>query len=121
MLRFLADVNVERAIVDLLIQKGYDVKWIPDYDCEIEDEKLIELMNSEDRILITNDKDFGELTFLQKTASRGIILIRVPGQNVAEKVQLISKLITEHGDRVPNHFVVVTKAKMRFIPLEEVG
>lgn len=47
MLRFIADVNVERAIVDYLTENGYDVKWIPDYNCEILDEDLLNLANVE--------------------------------------------------------------------------
>jgi predicted nuclease of predicted toxin-antitoxin system len=59
MLKFIADVNIEKLIVDYLKENGYDVKWIPDYNCEILDEDLLKLANLEKRILITNDKDFG--------------------------------------------------------------
>lgn len=65
-IKFVADVNVEKAIVDYLLEEGYDVKWIPDYNCEMLDEELLHLSNKEKKILITNDKDFGELIFLQK-------------------------------------------------------
>lgn len=51
--KFIADVNVEKAIVDYLTESGYDVKWIPDYNCEIFDEDLLSLANVEKRILIT--------------------------------------------------------------------
>jgi predicted nuclease of predicted toxin-antitoxin system len=53
-------VNVEKAIVDFLRAEGYDVKWIADFDCTLRDENLLKLANKERRILITNDKDFGE-------------------------------------------------------------
>ena len=98
-IRFLADVNVEKAIVDFLLENEYDVKWIPDYDCEMLDENLLNLANDEKRILITNDKDFGELTFLQKRISAGIILLRVRGQKAKDKVKLIKKLLENYRDR----------------------
>ena len=79
-IKFLADVNVEKEIVDYLSENKYDVKWIPDYNCEMLDEDLLKLATTEKRILITNDKDFGELTVLQKRLSTGIILLRVKGQ-----------------------------------------
>ena len=63
-IRFIADVNVEKGIVDYLSGKGHDAKWIPSYNCEIVDEMLLSIANDEKRILITNDKDFGELIFL---------------------------------------------------------
>jgi predicted nuclease of predicted toxin-antitoxin system len=66
-IRFLADVNVEKPIVDYLSGNGYDIKWIPDYNCEMLDDRLLSLANTEKRILITNDKDFGELAFFAET------------------------------------------------------
>jgi predicted nuclease of predicted toxin-antitoxin system len=60
-IKFIADVNVEKPIVEYLSKQGYDIKWIPDINCEMTDDELLELANKEKRILITNDKDFGEL------------------------------------------------------------
>ena len=63
-IKFLADVNVEKPIVDYLLKQGYDIKWIPDYDCEMSDEELVQMANEEQRILITNDKGFGDLVIM---------------------------------------------------------
>ncbi|MBM3254551.1 MAG: hypothetical protein FJZ16_09880 [Candidatus Omnitrophica bacterium] len=119
-IRFIADVNVEKAIVDYLTENGYDTKWVPDYSCEILDEDLLNLANVEKRILITNDKDFGELTFLQKSLFTGIILLRVRGQRAEDKVKLIKKLLNKHSDKLLNHFIVITKKKIRIIAMEEI-
>ena len=117
--RFLADVNVEKTVVDYLVQNGYDIKWLPDYDCQLPDEYLLSLANREKRILITNDKDFGELVFLQKKLSTGIILIRVHGQKAHDKVKLIEKLLVEHGDKLFGNFVVITGKNIRIVSMEE--
>jgi predicted nuclease of predicted toxin-antitoxin system len=119
-IKFVADVNIEKAIIDHLTENKYDVKWIPDYDCEILDEELLNLANTEKRILITNDKDFGELTFLQKRISTGIILLRIRGQKAQDKVKLLDKLLQKYSDKLPGHFVVITKNKIRFVPMEEI-
>jgi predicted nuclease of predicted toxin-antitoxin system len=119
-IKFVADVNVEKAIIDYLTANKYGVKWIPDYDCEILDEELLNLANKEKRILITNDKDFGELTFLQKRISTGIILLRIRGQKAQDKVKLIDKLMQKYSDKLLGHFVVITKNKIRFVPMEEI-
>lgn len=58
-IKFLADVNIEKRIVEYLLEHNYDVKWIPDFDCEMLDEELLSMASREGRILITNDKDFG--------------------------------------------------------------
>jgi predicted nuclease of predicted toxin-antitoxin system len=117
--KFLADVNVEKAIVDLIAGCGYDIKWIPDYDCQMRDEDLLELANHEKRTLITNDKDFGELVFLQKRLSTGIILLRLKGWQAQDKAGRFEILLTGNIDKLINHFVVMTEKKFRFIKMYE--
>lgn len=119
-IKFLADVNIEKEVVDDLARLGYDVKWIPEYDCETLDEDLLRIADTEQRILITNDKDFGELVFLQRKLSTGEILIRVKGQRTRDKVKLMRKLLERFGNKLSNHFIVATKNKFRFIPMEGV-
>lgn len=116
-IKFLADVNIEKPLVDFLSKQGYDIKWIPDYDCEMPDEDLIQLANREKRILITNDKDFGDLIFLQKRMSAGTILFRVKGQNSQDKIKLMKKLLMGYKDKLLNHYIAITKLKIRIIPL----
>ena len=118
-IKFIADVNVEKAIVDYLLEEGYDVKWIPDYNREMLDEDLLELAKVEGRILITNDKDFGEIVFFQKSLSLGIILLRIKGQKVEVKLKLIKELFKNYRNKLLNNFVIITDKKLRFIPLED--
>lgn len=102
------------------MDNGYDVKWIPDYDCEIFDEKLLDMANAEKRILITNDKDFGEIVFLQRKLSTGIILFRVRGKKADDKVRLVKTLLQKYSNKLLKHFVVITKDKIRFASLEDI-
>jgi hypothetical protein len=69
--------------------------------------------------LITNDKDFGELVFRQDKIAAGIVLIRMKGYSSEEKVATIEKLFKNYPGKIYNHFVVVTKNKMRFIALKD--
>ncbi|MBI5044055.1 MAG: DUF5615 family PIN-like protein [Nitrospirae bacterium] len=84
------------------------------------DDELLDLANREKRILITNDKDFGEITFLQRKLSIGIILIRVKGQKAEDKVKLFKKLLHNYSDKLLNHFTVITKEKIRFVSMEDI-
>jgi len=119
-IKFLADVKVEKPLVDYLSKQGYDTKWVQDYNCEISDEDLLQLANEEKRIFITNDKDFGELVFLQKKLNVGTILFRIKGQNSQEKVRLLKKLLMGYRDKLLNHYVVITRLKIRIIHLGDV-
>ena len=119
-IKFIGDVNVEKPIIDYLLANGYNTIWISDLDRRMVDEKLLELANREKRILVTNDKDFGELTFRQNRVSPGIILFRVKGQDSRDKVRLLQKILLTHGSRLRGYFTVVTRKKIRFIPMEEI-
>lgn len=119
-IKFLADVNIEKRIVDYLLENDYDVKWIPDYDCAMLDEELLSMTKEEERILITNDKDFGEQIFLQKRQSAGIILFRLKEQETRKKINIMNKLLVNYQDKLLNHFVVITEQKIRFIDMEGV-
>ena len=116
-IKFLADVNVEKPLVDYLLEQGYDIKWIPDYDCEMFDEDLLQMASEEQRILITNDKGFGDLIFLQKKLNVGTILFRVKGQRSEEKIKLMRKLLMGYRDKLLNHYVIISRSKVRIIPL----
>jgi predicted nuclease of predicted toxin-antitoxin system len=117
-LKFLVDVNIEKPIINFLIKKGFDIKCVVDIDKKMTDYSVCEIANTEQRVLITNDKDFGEIVFFQKRISSGIILLRIKGGDASEKILLLEKLLDNHYGKIINHFVVITKEKFRFMPLE---
>lgn len=116
-MKFLADVNIEKPMVDELRRMGYDITWVPEIDCYLEDMEILRIARKENRILLTNDKDFGEIVFRQRLIPAGIILFRIKGQNVGEKIKSLKKLLTFYKDKIARHFVVVTKGKIRFMPV----
>lgn len=65
-MKFLADVNVEKSVIEEIKLLGYDVKSVTSINPAMSDTEVLKIANSEDRILITNDKDFGEIVFRQK-------------------------------------------------------
>ena len=118
MIKFLADVNIEKDLVDFIKNSGYDTLWMPDYNRRLNDEELLKIANKEKRVLITNDKDFGELVFLQKKLSAGIILIRVRNQDVKQKLNVLKKLLNYYPEKIKNHFIVLTEKRIRIKMLE---
>jgi len=68
-MKFLLDENVEFRIATFLTQEGHDVTAIAyDYPYALSDVQVLSIAASENRILITNDRDFGELIYRQKYA-----------------------------------------------------
>jgi predicted nuclease of predicted toxin-antitoxin system len=120
-LKFLADVNIEKRIVDFLRSAGHDVLWLPDYDCHLDDTSLLKLAFEENRIVVTNDKDFGELNFLQRKPSVVIILFRIDEQNVRVKITILKNMLLKYPDKFRLHFVVIARKRIRFIPLGRIS
>lgn len=119
-MKFLADVNIEKRIVLFLRSVGYDVLWIPEYDCKMSDDNLLLLAVKEQRILITNDKDFGNLIYLQRKTAVGVVLFRIEDQNVRVKIIILKNMLLRYRDKFPGHFVTLARKKIRFVPLEDI-
>jgi predicted nuclease of predicted toxin-antitoxin system len=66
-------------------------------------------------ILVTSDKDFGEMVFRQNLKHRGIILIRCEPNNFSTRINILSKLLENFKQNLENNFVVVTNHKVRII------
>lgn len=84
-MRFLADENIDPVTVDALRDSGHDVAWIMTDAPGSPDEGILTRAGLEDRILLTYDKDFGELVFHRgMAADSGVILLRTTGPPEAQ-------------------------------------
>ena len=93
---FLADEGIDRQIVDRLRDEGHFVQYVAEMDPGISDDSVLELANIQNALLLTADKDFGELVFRQRRASAGVILIGLSGLSAAHKAEAVANLIHEH-------------------------
>jgi predicted nuclease of predicted toxin-antitoxin system len=117
---FLADENLDFPIIDALRNEGYDILSISELSPSIEDNEVLKIANHENRILLTSDKDFGELVFRLKLISSGIVLFRIPELSNKEKAALAVKCIEEFQAELQGSFSVVTQNKIRIIKLKEI-
>jgi predicted nuclease of predicted toxin-antitoxin system len=113
-LRFLADESCDFAVVRSLRSNGYDILAVSEYMKRSVDRDLIEQAHREDRIVLTEDKDFGWLVFASHSVSAGVILIRFPGNKRSTLVQSILELVQKHKNDLRNAFVVVQPGQVRF-------
>ena len=74
---FVADENVETEVVDAIRDLGHEMTYIGDTASGAEDDAVLQLALARGCILVTNDKDFGELVFQQRRATAGVVLIRL--------------------------------------------
>ncbi|HRD77487.1 MAG TPA: DUF5615 family PIN-like protein [Hyphomicrobiaceae bacterium] len=76
-MRFLVDECLLAEIVNELRLDGHDVHWVADDLQSVEDAVLLEIANAERRILMSDDRDFGELVFKCAMPDIGIVSLRV--------------------------------------------
>ena len=77
-MHFLADESCDFAVVRALRAVGHDVKAVAEVALGATDEVVLELALHERRVLLTEDKDFGQLVFAAATSTSGVIFIRYP-------------------------------------------
>ena len=112
-LRFLADESCDFSVVRALRAEGYDVLAVSEYTNRSDDRQLIEQASRENRILLTEDKDFGWFVYVSQAESAGVILIRFPG-NARETLALaVCKLVREQSNELSRAFVVVEPGYIR--------
>jgi predicted nuclease of predicted toxin-antitoxin system len=112
-MKFLADENMDVAIVERLRQDGHQVWYVVEMEPGIPDDEVLALANREGAILITADKDFGELVFRLRYLATGIILIRLAGLSISVKSDILATTIKEHGSELFSAFTVVAPKSIR--------
>jgi predicted nuclease of predicted toxin-antitoxin system len=112
-MKFLADENMDVAIVDRLRQDGHQVWYVAEMESGIPDDEVLALANREGAILITADKDFGELVFRLRYLTTGIILIRLAGLSTSAKCDIIAITILEHELELFSAFAVLAPTSIR--------
>jgi predicted nuclease of predicted toxin-antitoxin system len=110
---FLADESVDRPIVDSLRQRGHDVLYVAEMEPGISDDAVLDLANREGALLLTGDKDFGELVFRLGRFAPGVILLRLAGLSARSKGEVVVAAITQHIEELSRAFVVITPATVR--------
>ena len=113
MLRFLADESCDFAIVRGLRSIGFDVRAVVEDMPGIPDPEVLKTAVSENRILLTEDKDFGEWVFAHKSATAGVVLIRYPSSVRSVMTELMVELVSRHGNELLEKFTVLEPGRAR--------
>jgi predicted nuclease of predicted toxin-antitoxin system len=116
-MRFLADENIPGDTVAALRAAGHDVVWVRTEAPGIVDQEVLALSAAESRVLLTFDKDFGELAWNARLApSCGIVLFRLAAMGATEVCNGIATILNGRDDWV-GHFSVVEASRIRMRPL----
>lgn len=115
-MNLLADESVDRQIVDRLRAEGHDVLYIAEFEPSITDDVVFDRANERAALLLTTDKDFGEIVYKQgRLVSDGVVLIRLSGLNPQTKANILADAIGTRGKEFVNHFCVISPGKVRIV------
>jgi predicted nuclease of predicted toxin-antitoxin system len=113
-LRLIADENIPRVAVDALRSAGHDVVSIAEADAGLSDAEILVLASATDRVLVTFDRDFGELVYRAgRDASAGVVLCRFAQRSPDGTSRLLRDLISTHESALRGAFTVVSEAGFR--------
>lgn len=112
-LKFLADESCDYAIVRELRHFDFDVTAVVEDMAGAKDEEILRIAYSQNRVLLTEDKDFGKWVFAHKLVTAGVILIRYPSDRRTSMVRLMVELVNEHADALIDKFTVLEPGRAR--------
>ncbi len=107
-MQLLADEGVESAIVKILRTQGHDVQYIAEFAAGSDDIDILALSAEGNRVLITLDKDFGELVFKLKLNHVGVVLLRLHGFHPEAKANIVSEVFLKHQEELVGAFTVIS-------------
>ena len=99
--------------MDGLRQLNFDTLYVIEETRSLSDDVLLQIAANEKRILITKDKDFGELVFRLNKVHSGVVLLRLEGFTTQERADMVCPLILKHKGQLLNSFTVIQKGIIR--------
>ena len=117
-MKFFADENVARAIVQWLRDAGHDVCYAAEDKPGEVDTVWLQQSQAKERLLLTADKDFGALVFRDHLNSHGVVLLRMEELTIHERLvrlQTVWSIVEAHAI---GKFMVITARRVRMRLLE---
>lgn len=120
-MRFLADECCPTQVVAALRGDGHDVEHVLETRPGATDPGIAQDAIEQDRIVITEDYDYGEMAVRQRLALPGVVLLAMGSQTPMARATRLRQVIVDLGDRLRGHLVIVEPRRVRVRPLREEG
>jgi predicted nuclease of predicted toxin-antitoxin system len=115
--RWLVDECVDAGLATLLFESGHDVVYMSDVAPRASDPDVLNRADREGRLLLTEDKDFGDLVFRQARPVPGLVLARIEASRRSLKGPRLLAAIDRFGDMLFGRYTVIEDARFRSRPL----
>lgn len=112
-MNLLADEGVDRPVVERLRQEGHDVVYVAELSPSITDDEVLQIANDRNALVVTADKDFGEMVFRQGRVHAGVVLLRLHGLSNAAKADVVAEVFRDRVADLPGGFSVISPGMVR--------
>ena len=113
-MKFIVDENLGPSISNWLKHKGYDTFCVLQEATSIDDTTVLSIANKEERIIITNDKDFGELVFKNHLPCKGLVLLRLQDTSLIGRINALKNLFDNYFNLInKDNFIVASDENVR--------
>ncbi|GLV47162.1 hypothetical protein TJA_03360 [Thermus sp. LT1-2-5] len=112
-MKVLADEGVDFPIVRRLRRWGLEVLYVAELAPGAKDHEVVALAKEEGALLVTTDKDFGELAFRKGSAPGGVLLLRLEGLSAQAKADRVLWALVHHGEDLVGAFSVLERDRLR--------
>ena len=112
-MKFLVDVGVGKKVENWLKENGFDVLSVRDIDSRAKDSQILRWSVDQQRMIISMDKDFGELVYNSGKHHAGVLILRLEDADADTKVAVIKKIFAEYYDKIESHFCVFQDGRLR--------
>jgi len=118
-MKIVIDEGMDIRLAGVLRQSGHEVTHIAESSRGLTDEEVLSLATQPGVLLITRDKDFGDLIFREGRTHSGILLVRLEHLNSDERSAAVQECIRCHESQLPGAFSVINRAGIRIRRLPE--
>jgi predicted nuclease of predicted toxin-antitoxin system len=108
-----ADESVDGPVVERLRWDGHGGVYVAELAPSITDDELLREANGQGAILVTADKDFGELVFRQGAVHAGVVLLRLAGLEKLTKGEIVAEVCRLRGAELVGSFTVISPGQVR--------
>jgi predicted nuclease of predicted toxin-antitoxin system len=109
----LADENIDHQLIDSIRKAGIEVYSVYEQNRGISDEEVIDLSRNPSRLILTEDKDFGEWVFAHHIEGISVILLRYHFKETEQISKILIDLLQKHGQELHGRFTTITIDKVR--------
>ena len=114
-MRFIVDECTGPGVSQWLTEQGHDVFSVYEQWKGAKDSAILQFAVEEERIVITNDKDFGGLVIRTKRPHCGAILLRLKSVLTKDKIATLKMLFHQYADQLAGNYLVVTYNRIRLV------